>query len=71
MIHFLSSLIHPDAVMMLAVWVFFLFNIVWGGVGAAYTEARAGTNRYSFIPFIFYLIVTVVAFIAWCFLVFA
>lgn len=67
MIHFLTALIHPLAVLMLAVWVFFLFQLLWGGVGTLSSDRRV----YTILPFIAFLVVTVVAFIAWAFLVFA
>lgn len=67
MIHFLHTIVQPWPVVLLAIWVFFLFNLVWAGAPAAYGDRRA----YTIVPFICFLVVTVVAFIAWAFAVFA
>jgi hypothetical protein len=70
MSHFLQNLIHVDAILMLAVWVFFLFSLIWGGFG----DARSGMQGRAYgsvVPFLFFLLVFVVSFIAWISLVFA
>jgi hypothetical protein len=69
--HFLVALIQPTAVLMLAVWVFFFFSLVWGGFGGVRTGMSGPTRAYgSLVPFLFFLLVFVVALIAWLALVF-
>ena len=67
--HFLQNLVHVDAVLMLAVWVFFLFSLMWGGFGGVRTGV-AGRAYGGVVPLLFFLLVFVVAFIAWVSLVF-
>lgn len=73
MLHFLSNLIHPLAVLLLATWVFFLFSLIWAGAPTVYGNARSGQREGldALIPFIAFLVVAVVAFIAWAFQVFS
>jgi choline-glycine betaine transporter len=70
--HVLANLVHVDAVITLAIWVFFLFHLVWGGYGPVRTGPGSEKPVYgSLVPFLFFLFVVVVAFIAWIMLVFA
>ncbi len=68
--HFLHALIGVNAVVTLAIWVFFLFSLVWGG----FDDTRKGVSGRAYgslVPFLFFLLVFVVALIAWCSIVFA
>ncbi len=70
MLHFLHQIINPLAVTMLFIWVYCLFGLAWDGYPGVRTGV--GSRAYgSIIPFICFLVVTVVAFIAWAFIVFA
>ena len=69
MLQFMNNLIRPEAVIVLAIWVFFLFSLVWNGFPALYTGPQ-GRTYGTIIPFICFLVVVVVAFIAWARLVF-
>jgi len=68
--HFLQALISVNAVITLAIWVYFLFSLIWSG----WTPMRTGVNGRAYgsiVPFLFFLLVFVVAFIAWVSIVFA
>jgi hypothetical protein len=69
MMHFLQNLVHPLAALLLVAWVGLLFGFVWTGVSGLYAGAKE--HGYgSVVPFIFFVIALVVAFLAWAFQVF-
>ena len=70
MLNFLQNCIHPFAVAMLAIWVYFFFGLVWGGFAGVRTDMSGEKRVYGgLIPWLFFLAVAVFAFIAWAVLV--
>jgi hypothetical protein len=69
MMRFLQNLVHPFAALLLVAWVGLLFGFIWTGT-PGWPISFKERGYVGLVPFIFFVIALVVAFLAWAFQVF-